>query len=363
MNTDVAPLDRDAHADDAGPSPASRSRRHRFLASLSPANISVLYLAVAIVILFSLWIPDLFLTSITLKTLLNNNAIPAFAALALLLPLAAGLINLAVGAQVGAASMLTGWLLVNQGYGIWITVAICLGMGIAVGIISGYLIVYWRIDSFIATLGISSLLAAFTSGLSGGRQILGMPERFAELGSSTLFGLTYPVWILLVVALVLWYFLEKTPAGRRIYAVGGNIDAAKLSGVRTSRVIILSLVIGGAISAGAGVLLTAQLANADPTLGPGYLLIAFTATFFGATQFGGRFNVWGTVLAVYVIAAGVKGLQLAGAPVWIPDAFNGAALLVAVAMATFKRSGRSSFWDPISRLLPWRRSKRTAFST
>ena len=91
------------------------------------------------------------------------------------------------------------------------------------------------------------------------------------------------------------------------------------------------------IAALAGILLTSRLANADPTIGPGYLVPAFTAAFLGSTQFrSGRFNVWGTIVSVYVLAIGVEGLQLSGAPVWIPDAFNGASLLVAVGLARFQ---------------------------
>jgi ribose transport system permease protein len=130
--------------------------------------------------------------------------------------------------------------------------------------------------------------------------------------------------------------LERTPLGRRIYATGGNIEAAKLAGVRTSVIIVGSLMVCGAVAALGGILLTARLGNADPTVGPSFLLPAFTAAFLGSTQFRrGRFNVWGTVLAVYVLAVGVKGLQLSGAPVWIPDAFNGAALILAVGMAAY----------------------------
>ena len=158
------------------------------------------------------------------------------------------------------------------------------------------------------------------------------------------------MYFVLIVAVALWYLLERTTAGRRIYATGGNIEAARLSGVRTARVIIGSLVLCGLITAFAGMLVTARLANADPTIGPGYLLPAFTGAFFGSTQFrGGRFNVFGTLLAVYVLATGVKGLQLAGAPVWFPDVFNGAALLIAVALAKFQSGGRTK---AIARLIP-----------
>jgi ribose transport system permease protein len=149
--------------------------------------------------------------------------------------------------------------------------------------------------------------------------------------------------MMLAVGIVVWYVVQRTPTGRRLYATGGNPNAARLAGVPTTRVIVLSLVSCGAIAALAGVLTSAQLAVGDPTVGPGYLLPAYAAAFLGSTQFhGGRYNVWGSVIAVLVLAVGVKGLQLAGAPVWIPDLFNGVALLLAVAMSKYQRTARRS---------------------
>lgn len=306
--------------------------------ALGPKNISAVYIGIVIFIVFALFIPETFLTETTLRTLLNNNAILVLAAIGLVLPLAAGVINLAVGTQVGAASIFVGWLLVQAGLPITTAIALSLVLGAVIGYGTALLIVYLKIESFIATLGVTSLLAAFITAISGGRQILGMPQEFAQLGSGMIFGASYPVFIMLILALILWYYLERTPAGRRIYAVGGNIEAARLAGINTNRVIITTLIISGVVSSVAGVLLTARLANADPTLGPGYLLPAFTAAFLGSTQFGGRFNIWGTVISIYVLALGVKGLQLAGAAPWITDAFNGAALLAAVALAVSQKS-------------------------
>ena len=178
------------------------------------------------------------------------------------------------------------------------------------------------------------MLTALISWVSGDTEILGLSKSFQGIGDHQLLGLTLPVYIMLAVGLVVWYLLEWTPIGRRVYATGGNPDAARLAGVSTSRVVVLSLIGCGAVAGLAGALISAQIGAGDPTVGPPYLLPAFTAVFLGSTQFkGGRFNVWGTVVAVYVLATGVKGLQLAGAPTWIPDLFNGVALLVAVALA------------------------------
>src|SRR6201999_52733 len=125
------------------------------------------------------------------------------------------------------------------------------------------------------------------------------------------------------------------------------------AGVRVAAVVICSLIACATIAAFAGMLVTANLGTGDPTIGPAYLLPAFSAAFLGSTQFrGGRFNVWGTVVAVYVLATGVKGLQLAGAPIWIPDLFNGAALLLAVGLARYQ--GAAHRTSAIRRLLRMR---------
>jgi ribose transport system permease protein len=315
----------------------------RIRAALSFRNVSALYIFAVLFVLFALWVPDTFLTAGVWRSLLANSALTALVAIAVTIPLAAGVFNLAVGTEVGMSAILSAWLLERQGLGVPAAVLLTLVAGCAIGAVSGALIVRARIDSFIATLGMSSVLLALIAWVSGGQQILNLPASFQGLATSELLGLALPVWIMLAVGLVVWYVMQRTPTGRRLYATGGNVNAARLAGVHTSRVIVLALVSCGAIAALAGLLTSAQLAVGDPTVGPGYLLPAYAAAFLGSTQFhGGRYNVWGSVLAVLVLAVGVKGLQLAGAPVWIPDLFNGVALLVAVGMSKYQRTARRS---------------------
>jgi ribose transport system permease protein len=316
----------------------------RLRRALSFRSISALYIFAALFVLFAVWVPHTFLASNTWKALLDDQAVTALVAVALVIPLSAGSFNLAIGAEVGMGSILSAWLLSKQGLPIGAAVTLTILAGGVIGLTSGLLIVRARMDSFIATLGISSILLAMIAWVSGGQQILDLGAAYQKLGTHETLGLTNPVYLMLLVALLVWYVLERTPAGRRVYATGGNIDAARLAGVRTAFVVVLSLVACGLIAAFAGALVSSRLATGDPTVGPAYLLPAYAAAFLGSTQFrGGRYNVWGTVVAVYVLATGVKGLQLAGAPVWIPDLFNGVALLLAVGMAKFQRSaGRTS---------------------
>lgn len=320
--------------------PASKSRHsraNRVAGMLSFRNISALYIFVVMFAVFSLWVPDTFLQWDTWKALLSSQAVTAILAIGLVVALSAGAFDLAVGAELGFGAIIAAWFLVDRGLPIVPAIALTLLAGALVGLANGLLIVKARIDSFIATLGMSSILLALIAWISSSQQILGISEGFQKIGSTEIFGLTLPVYLMLAVGLVAWYVLERTPLGRRVYATGGNIEAARLAGVRVGLVVTGSLIACGVIAAFAGMLVTANLAAGDPTIGPAYLLPAFSAAFLGSTQFrGGRFNVWGTIVAVIVLATGVKGLQLAGAPTWIPDLFNGTALLLAVGLAKFE---------------------------
>lgn len=325
---------------DGTPAPPG-GRRRSLLRLLSFRNISGIYIFVVLFVVFALWTPDTFLTAGVWRTMLDAEAITAVAALAALIPLVTGVFDLSVGALVGFTGIVVAYLLVTGGLPVPGAIALALLAGGAVGLVSGVLITRARIDSFIATLGMSSVLAAGTAWLSDSEQILNLGESFSTIALTEIFGVTLPVYLMLVVAVAAWYVLERTPTGRRMYAAGFNPDGARLAGVAVSRLRMLALVAGGMVAALAGILLTARINVGDPTVGPGLLLPALTAVFLGSTQFrGGRFNVWGTLLAVYVLAVGIKGLQLVGAPGWINDLFNGVALLLAVGLAKYERTAR-----------------------
>jgi ribose transport system permease protein len=309
----------------------------KLVRALSFRNISAVYIFIAMFIVFSIWVPHTFLQWNTWKALLDSQAVTAILAVGLVIALSAGTFDLAIGTELGLGAIFVAWLLVDKGVPLVPAFILTIIVGGIIGLANGLLVTKVRIDSFIATLGMSSVLLALIAWVSSSQQILGVGSSFEKLGTTEIFGLTLPVYLMLVVGLVVWYLLERTPLGRRVYATGGNIEAARLAGVRVSAVVIGSLIACGATAAFAGMLETANLGTGDPTIGPSYLLPAFSAAFLGSTQFrGGRFNVWGTIVAVIVLATGVKGLQLAGAPIWIPDLFNGAALLIAVGLARYE---------------------------
>lgn len=355
---DTAPADLEpASGTRTADSMKRKSPMAHVLRALSFRNASVLYVFALMFVIFALWVPSTFLTLGVWRTLLESQAITVIAAVGLTLSLAAGAVDLAVGMEVGFGSIIVAWLLVNHHVPIVPAIALSLAGGALVGVVQGLLITKAKIDSIIATLGVSSLLAALVDWVSGSTQILNLGAGFDKLALDELLGLTLPFWIMFGLAVIVWYVMERTAVGRRVYATGGNLEAARLAGVNTSRVLIGAMVGCGVLAAIAGLLFSAQIDTGDPTIGPGYLLPTFSAAFLGSTQFrGGRFNVWGTVAAAYTLAVGVKGLQLAGAPVWLPQLFNGGALLLAVGLARYERTAART--AAIGRLI--RRGSKTA---
>jgi ribose transport system permease protein len=308
------------------------------MSGIRPAHMTGVFIWLALVALFAAWVPDTFLTTLTAQTIASEQAVTAIVALGLLMPLAAGVYDLSVGAMVGLSAIVLSSLTARSGVPLAPAVAMTLAIGIVVGAINAVMVVVVGIDSFIATLAMGSILIAPSRAVSGDQIVSGAPASLTDLTAGHVLGIPAIAVYMLAVAFAVWYVLEHTPLGRRVAATGAGQEAARLAGVRTRRVIFGSLVTSAALAAVAGILLASKLGTATPDLGPAYLLPAFAAAFLGTTQVKpGTFNVWGTLLAIFLLATGVKGLQLAGAADWVTDLFNGVALVVAVGL---------SLWGP-----------------
>jgi ribose transport system permease protein len=208
-----------------------------------------------------------------------------------------------------------------------------LAAGAAVGLVNSVVVVALRIPSLIGTLAVMGIVGAVAIGVSGNKTVSGprLAGSFGEIAQGSVHDFAWPVIYVVVLMILLGIFLEQTQTGRYLYATGFSADAARLAGLRVARLQTGSLVIAGILGAWAGIVLTAQLSSSTPSAGSSYLLPAFAAVFLGATQFRDlRFNAWGTVVAVFMLATGQYGLLLSGAPQWTPDVFQGTALIAAV---------------------------------
>ena len=253
-------------------------------------NVGVVYVWIGIIIVFSLWAPDTFPNWDTVKSVLNQNAIAGLIALSLVVPLSARVFDLSVGSAMGLCNVIIAWLLVNKGVAIVPAIALTIAAGLVIGLVNALVVVGARIDSFIATLATGSLMAAAISLISKDQAIIGeqLGGGFGKIATSAVGGIALPVFLMLIVALGLWFVQGYTVVGRRIYATGFNEGGARLAGIRTDRLRFASLIVSGVVAGIAGVLLASQVSSGSPNIGPPYLLDAFAAVFLGATQFGGQ---------------------------------------------------------------------------
>jgi len=314
----------------------------RWAGRLGLSRFSGLYIWAGFILLFGILTPDTFLTSKTLTSVGSEQAITGILAIGVLFPLSAGVFDLSAAQNLGLAAVGSGWLMSQVHVSPLLAIALTLGFGALIGTANGFLVTIIGVNSFITTLGMTSVLLAIAEGIANGNYFGPFPNSFSNLTSGSPLGIPIVVIYLFVAAGVAWYVLEHTPVGRRLHACGANKEAARLTGVPTRRYIFLSFVACGVIASASGVLLSSQLGSVSQTIGPSYLLPAYAACFLGTTQLKPeRFNVWGTMIALYLLATGVEGLQLVGAQLWVTDLFNGAALIGAVSIAVVSERRRA----------------------
>jgi ribose transport system permease protein len=290
---------------------------------------------VAVIVLFGAIEPDTFLTSANFQNILGSQAVLVVVTLGLLFPLTAGDYDLSVASVLTLSSMMVALLNVQHGWPIGLAMAAAVAAGAAVGVINGGLIVLLRIDPFVTTLGSGTFISGVVLWISDSQTIGGVSQSLVDPVSTWhLLGVPLVFYYGLGLCAVVWYVLDFTPTGRRLLFVGRGRTVARLSGVRVARVRWGAFVASGTVSALAGVLYAGTTGGADPSSGATFLLPAFAAAFLGATSIApGRFNPWGSVVAVYFLVTGVTGLQLLGVESFVQQLFYGGALILAVALS------------------------------
>jgi ribose transport system permease protein len=304
-------------------------------------RFGLLVMLVVVIGVFSAILPSVYPTTVNLKIVLAGQATFLILSLAVTLPLRAGEFDLSIGAVAVGAATVVGTLTAQHGWALVPAILVALGFGVVIGVINAMVVVGIGINAFIATLGTMTLVSGVALGISqSGQVIVGLPASLQSISSSDLLTLPLRVWYGWVLAAILWYVYEFTPFGRRTLFVGGNAVSARLTGINVRRVKAISFVLAALIAAAAGILLAGSLSAVDPTTSGNYLLQPYAAAFLGTTvlQFG-RFNALGTVVGLYLLAAGVSGLELLGVQTWVNDVFNGTTLVLAVVAATLMRRG------------------------
>jgi ribose transport system permease protein len=323
---------------DAAPGAAARApdaRRRRTTAlRLMLYRYAVVIAFAAFLIGFSLLLPRTFFTLGNMRTIVGSQAVLMILALGLTLPLTTGEFDLSIGSMLGAAAVLTAFFTGQMHWPLAVVIVATVLVGVAAGLLNGFFVVLIGVNAFIGTLGTSTILTGLTLAVSGGQILDTVAAPLSAFVQHRIIGLPVPVYLAFALSFLLWYVYEHTPLGRNLYFVGEGREAARLVGLPVDRLRIGAFVASGAVSALAGVFTAGQLGAADPSVGPSFLLPAYAGAFLGATTIKpGRFNAWGTVVALYLLVTGVTGLELLGASSWVQEMFNGIALLIAVTFA------------------------------
>jgi len=287
------------------------------------------------ILAFSIALPSTFPTFGNFAAIATSEELLLLLAIAVTVPLRTGVFDISV-----ASTMVLSAVVVTKitDAHVPLVPAILIGtlIGAGVGCVNAFLVVGLGVNAFITTLGTGTVLNGISYALTNGVVISVSPSAplltFARLNVVG----RLPIGVIygLVGATILWYFYEYTPFGRQLLFVGASPDVARLAGIRVGRVSASAFVIAGLIAGFAGVLFAGSLGAVDSSVAAQYLLPPYAAAFLSTTAIQiGRFNIIGTVIGLYLLAVGITGLELFGVSPWVGDAFNGGALIVAVAVA------------------------------
>ena len=296
---------------------------------------------ILVIALFGALRPDSFLTWSNFSSIFGSEAVLVIVTLGLIIPLTAGDFDLSIAQTLTFVSMLTAIMSAKLGLPLWLIIPVALSAGAVVGIINGAITLYFRVHSLIVSLGVGTFLHGVTLWISDSQTIGGVdPALMQYVIIQRIFSIPISFYYAIGLAALVWYALSYTAFGQQLLFTGRGREVGRLTGVAVGRVRLLSFVASGVMGAIAGLLYTGTTGSANPSSGTTLLLPAFAAAFLGATCIKpGRFNAWGSVVAVYFLVTGINGLSVLGFRTFVQDLFYGGALIIAV-MVSQLVSGR-----------------------
>jgi ribose transport system permease protein len=300
-------------------------------------RFGLLGLLLLIFVIFSALKPAEFATWANLRVTADEQAPVIIGGLAVLLPLLTDSIDLSVGANISLANIVLAGLTTNDHVGVGIAVVLAILASAVVGLVNGLVVERLQVTSFVATLGMATLLGGLGLAYSHSTDILTVPSSVTTMVRTDVWGVPLSVVYAVIAMVIVGFVLRYLPVGRKLRAVGANPRAAALTGIRPGLYRIVSFAVGGTLAGIAGVVLTGQLGSATAAgSANGMLLPIFAAVFLEGTAFSpGRLNVPGLLVAALFLAFVSSGLIMIGAPAWESPLINGAALIAAVALSSW----------------------------
>ena len=307
---------------------------------------AVLLVLIAMLAFFSLT-QERFLTPENVSAILTSSSILWVAALGLTFVMLAGGFDLSIGSILAVCGIGLGWFVNSAGLPIGIAIVLTIALGVlAGGLVNGVPIGRYGLSFLVVTLGSLILFRGLTNLWSGTKTTQVISPFLDWLAFGSLLGVPVPVWVMLATFLIMLYVQKYTFFGRDVYAVGGNVEAARLSGIRTSRTIIAVYALSGGLAAVAAVLQDARIGAASPQVGDNLVFSAAAAVLLGGTSFsGGLGGVGGTAVGVLFLGVLQNGLSVAGVQSYWQQIITGVILIAAIALDLVQRSRKAKAAD------------------
>lgn len=284
-----------------------------------------------IIIIISIMSPS-FLTATNIFNVLRQVSISALIAFGMTFVILTGGIDLSVGSTLALTGAISAGLLAG-GMDPFLAMLIGLLLGAVLGAVNGFIIAKGKVAPFIATLATMTIYRGLTLVYTDGKPVSGLGDSlsFQMFGKGYFFGIPVPVITMLIAFLVLYFILRKTTFGRKVYAIGGNEEASRLSGINVDRITIAVYSLTGMLAALSALILTSRLNSAQPTAGQSYELDAIAAVVLGGTSLtGGRGWIFGTLVGALIIGVLNNGLNLIGVSSFFQQVVKGIVILIAV---------------------------------
>ncbi|MFI1462693.1 ABC transporter permease [Nocardia carnea] len=324
----------DEQPDTATTTLALRSRR--WLRPQTLRNLVIDHAMVVVMLLiiaFFLYRSARFGTIENFSTILIAAAPFALIALGQTMVIITGGIDLSVGSVIAMAAMASALTAKNNPDAMWLALVVAVGVGLAAGLVNGFVVARLNVPPFIATLGMLTLGSGIAYVIGGGAPINGLPNNFGTFANTEFLGIKIPVLLMIAGLVALGIIMKRTAFGLRVYAVGGNRLAAEIAGVKADRILLSVYVISGGLAGLSGLMLASRVISGAPNLGSGYELDAIAAVVIGgASLMGGRGTIWGTALGLLLIQTLNNGLDLLVVPAYWQDVITGALIVAAVAI-------------------------------
>jgi ribose transport system permease protein len=256
-----------------------------------------------------------------------------FISLGQAMALIVGGMNLSLGAIGGLTVVILGYSIEVLKISPIIATLFGLSVGVLTGLFNGFFIARLKLNSFVVTLATSFIFQGLVSGISRGKPYSNIPERFTVIGNGSILGVPVLVYLMILILLIVFYVFRFTVVGRQLLATGGNSNAARLSGIKTARMIFLANVLSGVCASVAGILWVSRMGTAQPATGSDWLIISFAVAVIGGTSlYGGSISAIGFLFAGFLMALIRNGLIMIGANVYFESTFLGLIILLAISV-------------------------------